>query len=130
MNAALRAYVRMHDNLKIDYRGTLVDASQFGNLSNFEALAAPGLSGKRAWVFASVRERNHSVHSKWILILPYCPYRKFKRFDEWRVRAICSLSTIWRYSLRSPSVRRVVRGTLAGRAGKEYRFCHEKRRTP
>jgi hypothetical protein len=35
------------------------------------------------------------------------------------VRAICSLSTIWHYSLRWPAVRRVVRGTLAGLAGKE-----------
>jgi len=28
----------MHDNLKIDYRGTLVDASQLGNLSNLKSL--------------------------------------------------------------------------------------------
>jgi hypothetical protein len=66
MDDALRAYVRMHDNLKIDYRGTLVDASQFGNLSNLKHL--PLWSG-----FASLRERNDSVHSEWILILPYCP---------------------------------------------------------
>jgi hypothetical protein len=44
---------------------------------------------------------------------------KLKRFDDGGVGAICSLSTTGRYSLRWPTVRRVVRGTRAGLRGKE-----------
>jgi hypothetical protein len=47
---------------------------------------------------------------------------KFKRFDEWRCSCNLRLEYYWRYSLRWPAVGGVMRGMLAGLAGKEVAF--------